>query len=363
MIFLIPIKQLFKVRAAVFGFCLFTGACCSLAFSHSAALSLAPQTVLNVVQITATHDEAANEHGFEVDKDVLPMGWNTFRFTNPTTSAHFYLIYKAPEAAIEGAEAADLPLEEYWRQNVQVPFQEVWDDYRNGAFEEVEGDPFADGFTPALFAAVLEGAPWFVEATVMGGPGLTSVGSSSQTTLNLPEGHYVAECYVKDENQVFHSYSGMVDAFEVTSEPSPMAEPEADLEVSISSTEGITAPDSRGIQPGMHTVQVNFEDQATYSHLVGHNVQLVRFTDDHDDKMLSDLQAWMDWTRLDGLVVRPPAGMRFMGGAMEMTAGSTAYLTVMLQPGQYAWIAEVPDAADKGMLKTFTVQEDSDDPR
>lgn len=40
-----------------------------------------------------------------------------------------------------------------------------------------------------------------------------------------------------------------------------------------------------------------------------------------------------------------------------MPAGSTAYLTVHLTPGHYAWIAEVPDPAAKGMLKTFTVLE------
>lgn len=33
----------------------------------------------------------------------------------------------------------------------------------------------------------------------------------------------------------------------------------------------------------------------------------------------------------------------------------TAYPTVLLEPGRCVWVAEVPDFAGKGMLKTFTV--------
>jgi hypothetical protein len=38
-----------------------------------------------------------------------------------------------------------------------------------------------------------------------------------------------------------------------------------------------------------------------------------------------------------------------------MPAGSIAYLTVTLDPGRYAWVAEVPRPDEKGMLKVFEV--------
>lgn len=58
-------------------------------------------------------------------------------------------------------------------------------------------------------------------------------------------------------------------------------------------------------------------------------------------------------TQPTGLEVPAPA--TFLGGVNEMPVGSTGYLTVDLEPGQYAWIAEVPKPMEKGMLKSFTV--------
>jgi hypothetical protein len=65
------------------------------------------------------------------------------------------------------------------------------------------------------------------------------------------------------------------------------------------------------------------------------------------------IEAWMDWTRPEGL--QTPAPAPFLGGTNEMPAGSTAYFTVDFEPGAYAWVAEVPDAEDKGMLVRFDV--------
>jgi hypothetical protein len=49
-----------------------------------------------------------------------------------------------------------------------------------------------------------------------------------------------------------------------------------------------------------------------------------------------------------------------MGGTMEMTEGGKAYFHVDLEPGDYAWIAEIPNPADHNMLKTFTITGESD---
>jgi hypothetical protein len=73
-----------------------------------------------------------------------------------------------------------------------------------------------------------------------------------------------------------------------------------------------------------------------------------------EDQDLSALEAWMDWTQPTGLITPAPA--EFLGGLNEMPAGATGYFTVTLQPGEYAWIAEVPGAQANGMLTTFPVE-------
>jgi len=65
----------------------------------------------------------------------------------------------------------------------------------------------------------------------------------------------------------------------------------------------------------------------------------------------------MDWRQKGSLVNRAPVGALFLGGTMEMTEGGVAYFHVDLEPGDYAWIAEIPNPAVHGMLKTFTVSE------
>jgi hypothetical protein len=79
-------------------------------------------------------------------------------------------------------------------------------------------------------------------------------------------------------------------------------------------------------------------------------VHLARLEDDTD---MARLEAWMDWSHPDGL--QTPAPVMFLGGLNEMPAGHTGYLHVDLEPGRYAWVAEVPGARAKGMLRVFTV--------
>jgi hypothetical protein len=300
----------------------------------------------NVVEVVTGHDHDANLHTFNLNVDQVPEGWTRFQLTNATHSDHFYLLYEVPQAAIDAAESANESVRDHWYKTVTVPFQTEWNPYFEGSIEWGE-------FINNLFGAVLTTAPWFPEAVVMGGPGITAAGYSSETTVHLSEGLYIAECYVKDENGEFHSYNGMLETLEVTGETSKEREPKATMDVSISSGQGIQNPES--VRPGKHTFAIHFDDQSIYSHLVGHNVQLVRFDDGYDQALLDELQSWIDWSAPQGFIDNSPEGTTFMGGAMEMTEGSTAYYTVNLKPGDYAWIAEVPNASDKNMLKTFSV--------
>jgi hypothetical protein len=283
----------------------------------------------NVVDVTAIGLK------FEGTPDEIPAGWTTFRLHNASNMAHFAVINQMPEGkGVEDHQAEVAPV-----------FQEGMDLLNQGE-------------TDAAMAKFGELPAWFGDVVYMGGPGFVSPGRTAQMTVYLEPGTYMLECYVKTGG-IFHSYNsvpdeyGMVHGFTVTEETTDAQAPEPTLELSISSESGIEAEDT--VSPGYHTVAVNFTDQSVYGHFLGHDVQLVRLEQDTD---LDTLATWMDWTQPTGL--ETPAPAEFIGGTQDMPAGETAYFSVLLRPGRYAWIAEVPDPAGKNMLKTFSVSATED---
>lgn len=260
----------------------------------------------------------------------IPSGWTTIRLMNASEMTHFALFARYPSG--RGVED---------HQELVAPVFQEGMDLLN------EGQPDA---AMEAFGNIPE---WFGEIVFFGGPGFVSPGRTTEVTANLPPGTYVVECYVKTGG-IFHSYNpsageyGMVHEITVTDEMNGHAEPAADFEMTLSRDDGIEIVDD--IVPGRHTVAVRFEDQGPHENFVGHDVQLVRLNDDQD---LEDLGTWMDWTQPTGL--ETPASFEFVGGTNEMPGGETVYLTIDVEPGRYAWVAEVPNAADKGMLKTFSV--------
>lgn len=296
------------------------------------------------LDVTATHE--GGEHLFRLSSSEVPAGWTTIRFVNASHSDHFVLLYRVPDAAIAAAAAAGESLLDHWHQGVTVPFQEEFNPY-------VAGEIGYDAFVNNLVGAILGRAPWFFDpgAPTAGGPGLTAAGKTSQTTVLLEPGTYILECYVKDGNEQFHSYNGMLQQLTVTDADSRARQPVATAELELSSGAGMRIPELR---PGRQTIAIRFLDQAMYEHLLGHNAQLVRLQDASPAR-LEALAAWMDWRSPGALASRAPEGTEFLGGTMEMGAGGTAYFTVNLQPGTYAWVAEIPDPAGRNMLKTFQV--------
>lgn len=297
------------------------------------------------LDVTATH--SGGEHLFTLSTPEVPSGWTTVRFDNASPSDHFVLMYRAPQEAIDAAAGAGQSLLEHWYETITVPFQEEFDPY-------VSGDITYEAFVGNLVGAISASAPWFFDpgAPAVGGPGLTAAGETSRTTVLLEPGTYILECYVKDGNEQFHSYDGMLQVLTVTETESGAREPKATAEIELSSTAGLEIP--ANVRPGQQTIAIRFLDQTAYEHLQGHNAHLVRLAST-DPALLEALADWMDWRAAGALAVRAPEGAEFMGGTMEMGAGGTAYYSVNLRPGSYAWIAEVPDPAAKGMLKTFTV--------
>jgi hypothetical protein len=143
---------------------------------------------------------------------------------------------------------------------------------------------------------------------------------------------------------------GMLKQFVVLNEDTNQEPPKNDYTVSISSTEGITM--NQGFEKGKHVIAVTFNDQIVHEHFLGHDVNLVKLDDNAN---LDELEAWMNWATPDGLKTPVPRGITFLGGVNNMEAGNTGYFEVDLKPGNYALIAEVPNAKSKKMLKTFKV--------
>ncbi|AHM58695.1 hypothetical protein D770_02115 [Flammeovirgaceae bacterium 311] len=273
--------------------------------------------------------EVQTEHMNFIMPDEIPSGWTTFRYQNSSHKTHFFLLEKMP--VFEGEQKG---IEDYEEQIAPV-FQNAMDLINEGKVDE--------GFAEfARFPA------WASQIIYTGGVGLVAPGETAQVTLRLDPGLYVIECYVKTNGR-FHSVDGMVKEMLVTEASSNALPPKkSTLHMTLSSTGGIEIEGK--LRPGLHTIAVHFKDQVVHEHALGHDVHLVKLADDTN---LEELEAWMNWINPHGL--ETPAPATFLAGVQEMPAGNTAYLSMVLKPGRYAWISEVPNASSKGMLKTFTI--------
>ncbi len=261
--------------------------------------------------------------------DTIPSGWNTFRYTNASPQTHFFLIDKYPEG---------------------ITMQHIIDSV---------GPPFDNGMkllnegkTEEGYAEFGKLPSWFMEMKNLGGSGLISPNLTSETSVKLDPGYYIIECYVKMSNGVFHTSMGMAKVLIVSDINSGNSEPNADIKINISSTEGIIFNDS--INKGKHVISVFYKDQIAHENFIGHDVNLAKIDDTAN---LDELNNWMDWSNPKGLIEPAPKGVTFLGGVNNMSAGDTGYFKVNLDPGRYVLISEVPNPSSKNMLKTFVVKE------
>ncbi|WP_430468244.1 hypothetical protein [Winogradskyella ouciana] len=261
--------------------------------------------------------------------DTISSGWNTFRYKNLSPQTHFFLIDKYPE----GKTSDDA-------ENLVAP---VFDSAMKLIMEGKTEEGFAE------FSKLPE---WFSEVVFVGGSGLLSPNQTGETTLNVKPGKYIIECYVKMSNGVFHTSMGMTKDIVVTDADSGNKPLTSDVDISISSTDGIVFNDS--ISPGEHIFSVLYKDQITHENFVGHDINLVKLDENAN---LKELENWMNWADPKGLIEPAPNGVTFIGGVNDMPEGSIGYFSANLEPGNYALISEVPNASSKNMLKTFEVVE------
>lgn len=277
----------------------------------------APDTRAGLLEVTS--------HGldFELVREIA-AGWTTIRFNNESDVEHFILVEKLPP----GKTIADL------RTEIVPVFQAAM-------------DLLIEGRNDDAMAKLGEAPAWLSEIVFTGGPGLTSPGLTSEATVYLEPGTYVLECYVKTPDGKFHSYLGMIEQITVTEARSEAAEPQPTLELTIRN-DGFVA--DAEVSAGHHTIAVHFAEQMVHGNFLESDVHLARLEDGSD---LVTLGHWMNAMRPAGLTT--PAPVRFLGGLHELPQGRTGYMSVNLEPGRYAWIAEVDDPAGKNMLRTFTV--------
>jgi hypothetical protein len=213
--------------------------------------------VASILEVTAVHDHDSDQHLFQLSSDEISSGWTTFQFQNASPYDHFLVIFKVPDEGIAAAEAANEPLLEHWFNGVTVPFQTEYNPYING---DIDYGQFVDN----LVASIMENGGWFFDpgAPPMGGPGFTAAGLTSEITVFLEPGEYVVECYVKNEEEVFHSYIGMLEHLTVTDDATGVEEPAATSSMKISSTGGIQV--DQELDAGIHNVEITFEDPIVY---------------------------------------------------------------------------------------------------
>jgi len=259
--------------------------------------------------------------------DTLTSGWHTFKYQNLSSETHFFVMDKYPE----GKTIADT------KKEILPVFDSGMDLINQGKAEEG-------------FAEFNKLPAWFFEVVFSGGSGLVSPKHTSETTIQLQPGYYVMECYVKMPNGKFHGSMGMVKPIYVSAENSSNKPPAATLDLSISSTEGIQYEGV--VSKGLQVFSVTFKDQIVHENFVGHDVNLVKL---EDNANLEVLESWMNWADPKGLITPAPEGVTFIGGVNDSPAGSVGYFKVDLEPGNYAFISEVPFVSKKGMFKTFTV--------
>ncbi len=266
-----------------------------------------------------------------VGSSEIPAGWTTFKFVNASSMIHFAMIDVPPE----GVTA------QIFTDTVGQYFQDAMDGMNAGDEEAVNA---AFGKFPA----------WIGELGRHGGPGFLSPGLTGETTVYLEPGNYVFECYVKT-NGIFHTTSpgdgkiGMMLEFTVTDEKTDAPEPIANATLAVNNS-GMEIVNG-ALKAGTNTIRVDFVEQQALPSFVGNDVHIMRV---ENDESISQADAWLDWRAKDGL--EDPSPVTFLGGINDMPEGSHSYFTVDLQPGNYAFIAEVPSPQEAGFVLPFMVE-------
>lgn len=252
--------------------------------------------------------------------DTLNAGLNHLVYRNNSDMTHFLLFNKVPEF---------VDLEKY-QTELTMPFQELM----NAISENRDPE-----------AAFPE---WLAEMVNMGGVGLISAGGVAESYVDFPPGNYVVECYIK-YNGVFHSSTGMLKHLRIIDRGQEEITIDAALTINVDST-GISLEGDLPGKPGMANFKVVHGTTRLYPNFTRPDVHLAKIT---DEAGLEELNEYMDWSSIEGMVAKSPA--TFLGGVQEMPEGNISYFSHDLGPGKYVLIGEVPDPKSNNFFIEFEI--------
>ncbi len=200
----------------------------------------------------------------------------------------------------------------------------------------------------AEFASALEkqGPPAALGlSTLYGGANTIDAGQKEEVILNLPQGTYASICFVMGADNVPHYAKGMVKQFNVTGSPNTNVQaPKADGEVTLRDF-SFTLPGP--ISAGSFTWKVTNDGPQP------HELTLIKM---EQGKTISDALNFLKQPTPSG-----PPPFTDAGGMGALQQGSSAWLKLDLQPGNYGALCFVPDSKTGqphfmlGMYKAFTV--------
>lgn len=185
-----------------------------------------------------------------------------------------------------------------------------------------------DGVDMPAFGEALQtqGLGALALVTLAGGPGLIPPGATTDTLVDFTEpGTYALLCFIETEDGAPHVALGMVDALEVTGEPTTPADLAADVEVRMFDF-AYTMPEA---VPAGRTVWKVVNDGPQ-----PHEMIVLRLADG------ADFDGLMTHLRDNGEPGMPAVPI---GGAQGLGDGLTSYLEWELEPGAYVAICFIPD--------------------
>nr|HET6904582.1 hypothetical protein [Ktedonobacteraceae bacterium] len=197
-----------------------------------------------------------------------------------------------------------------------------------------------------LKAALLQQGPKALAlfAIPVGGANIIMPGQSGEVILNLSPGQYVSVCFVRGADGIPHYAKGMIQTFTVSapSAQSSLQPPQAAAEIDLRNF----AYTLGTIPSGPSVIKV------TNDGTQGHEVQIVKLA---AGKQEADVLAFL----------KQPTGhapFTYVGGMFTLVPGTSGWMKLNLQAGNYVVYCMVPDPITGkphvmlGMIASFTVQ-------
>lgn len=175
--------------------------------------------------------------------------------------------------------------------------------------------------------------------------GLLGPGESARTTLHLEPGTYTMVCLMPTFEDESHLRLGMIAPLVVTEAASGASPPQPAVRMRYDAGELTT---DTAFRAGRQVVAFHVDDAIEDEEGGKVGAHLTRLDDG------TDVAVIVPWVKEENF--RNPAPTSFVGGADEISEVDTAYMTLDLEPGRYAWVAYPFTSDPELVLDEFTVE-------